>query len=174
MKTNILILTLISLFALNLNMKAQSYVAIGTQITMGDDVRQGVEKLAVGDVVLSYDHTKDVYEKKKVASVDKIMFNRTARIVLENGMQILLTSDYPFWSERGWISIDPETTVQNPKYKSVKSCKIGDYLYFYDILSTSSERISVIEGILEPIMVYNIKLEGGGSIVANGFIIGVD
>lgn len=174
MKTNILILTLISLFALNSNTKAQSYLAIGTQITMGDDVRQGVEELSVGDVVLSYDHTKDVYEKKKVASVDKIMFNRMARIALENGMQILLTSEFPFWSERGWISIDPEMTAQNPKYESVKSCNNGDYLKFYDILSTGSERVSVIEGILEPIMAYNVKLEGGGSIIANGFIIGVD
>ena len=51
---------------------------------------------------------------------------------------------------------------------------MGDYLKFYDILSTGSDRIAIIEGILEPIMGYNIQLEEGGSIIANGFIIGVD
>ncbi len=174
MKTNILTLTFLSLFALNLSINAQNYLATGTQITMGDDLRKGVEDVTVGDVILSYDYTKDLYEKKKVAGVDKIMFNRLARIVLENKMQVLVTSQYPFWSERGWVSIDPEMTIQNPKYASVKSCNVGDYLKFYDILSTGSDRIAIIEGILEPIMGYNIQLEEGGSIIANGFIIGVD
>ena len=174
MKANILILTLISLFALNTKINAQSHLAIGTQITMGDDTRKGVENLSAGDVILSYNYTRDTYEKKTVKSVDKIMFNRLIRMVLENKMQILLTSDNPFWSERGWISVDPEMTSQNPKYKAVKQCNTGDYLSFYDILSTGSERVAIMEGILEPIMAYSIQLEGDGSIIANGFIIGAD
>jgi hypothetical protein len=175
MKEKILILTLISLFALNINMNAQSYVAIGTQITMSDDTRKSVDRISVGDIVLSYNHTKDEYEKKTVKSLDKLMFNRLVRIVLENKMQILVTSEYPFWSERGWISVDPEMTpVQNPRYTDVKQCNIGDYLKFYDILTTGSERVGIIEGILEPITAYNVQLEGGGAIIANGFIIGAD
>lgn len=175
MKANILTLTLISLFALNINVKAQSYVAIGTQITMADDTRKSVDRISVGDVVLSHNHIKDGYEKKTVKSIDKLMFNRMVRIVLENKMQILVTSEYPFWSERGWISIDPDMTpVQNAKYTDVKQCNIGDYLKFYDILTTGSERVGIIEGILEPITAYNIQLEGGGSIIANGFIIGAE
>ncbi len=63
MKTNILILTFLSLFALNLSINAQNYLATGTQITMGDDLRKGVEDVTVGDVILSYDYTKDLYEK---------------------------------------------------------------------------------------------------------------
>lgn len=172
MKANILILILITLSALNIN--AQSHIAIGSQITMGDDTRKSIENLSVGDVVLSYNYIKDVYEKKTVAHTEKIMFNRMVRVVLENKMQILLTSDNPFWSERGWVSVDPEMTSENPKYKTVKQCKTGDYISFYDILSTGSDRIAILEGILEPIMAYSIKLEGEGSIIVNGFIIGAE
>lgn len=174
MKANILILTLVSLFVLNMNVKAQSYVAVGTQITMGDDTRKSVDNISVGDVVLSYNYTKNVYEKKTVKSVEKIMFNRMARVVLENKMQILLTSESVFWSERGWVTMDPEMATQNPAYKSAKQCNIGDYLTFYDILSTSSERVAVMEGILEPITMYNVQLEDGGTLIANGFIIGAE
>jgi hypothetical protein len=174
MKANILILTLVSFFALNINVKAQSYVAIGTQITMGDDTRKSAENVSVGDIVLSYNHAKNVYEKKTVKNVEKIMFNRMVRVALENKMQILFTSESVFWSERGWVSVDPETTSQNPAYKAVKQCDIGDYLTFYDILSTSSERIAIIEGILEPIMMYNLQLEDGGTIIANGFVVGAE
>jgi hypothetical protein len=163
---------LISLFALNVN--AQSYVAVGTQITMGDDTRKSVNNVSVGDVVLSYNSTKNVYEKKTVNSVEKIMFSRMVRVVMENKMQILLTSESVFWSERGWVSVDREMAAQNPAYESAKECNIGDYLTFYDILSTSSDRIAIIEGISEPIMMYHLQLEGGGTIICNGFVVGAE
>lgn len=174
MKTNILLFTLICLFAFNLNVNAQARLVVGTQVTMGDDTRKSVDNIAVGDVVLSYDYTKKVYEKKKVTGVDKIMYSRMVRLVLENKLQILTTTDYPFWGEKGWTSIDPEMTEVNPKFKDVKESKIGDYLYYYDVLSTSSDRIAFFEGVMEPMMAYAIQIEGGGAIVANGFIVGTN
>lgn len=174
MKSRIFLFTLLAMFGFCLNAYSQSYVVGSTQVTMADDTRKSIENIAVGDVVLSYDVKEGVYQKKKVTGTDKIMFGRTLRIVLDNGLQILTTSDYPFWGERGWLSVDTELTSENPKYESVKETQIGDYMYFYDILTTSSERVAIIEGIMEPMMTYNITIEGGGTIIANGFIIGVD
>jgi hypothetical protein len=174
MKTNILLLTFICLFAINLEFNAQARLVVGTQITMGDDTRKSVDNIAVGDVVLSYDYTRKVYEKKKVTGIDNVMYSRMVRFVLENKLQILVTADYPFWGERGWMSIDPETTAANPKFQGVKEARIGDYLYYYDVLSTSSDRIAFFEGIMEPMMAYSIQVEGGGAIIANGFIVGTN
>lgn len=174
MKSKIILFTLLSIFGFSLNANAQSYLAAGTQITMGDDTRKGVEDIAVGDVVLSYNVQEKVYEKKKVTATDKIMFGRTVRIVLDNGLQILATSDYPFWGERGWLSVDYEMTAENPKFSAVKATEIGDYMYFYDVLTTASERVAIVEGIMEPIMTHTLTIEGGGTIIGNGFILGTE
>lgn len=174
MKTNVLLLTIISLFAFNLGSNAQSRIAVGTWVIMGDDTRKSVDNIAVGDVVLSYDNTKKVYEKKKVTSIDKIMYSRMVRLVLENKLQILTSSDLPFWGEKGWISTNPELTAENTLYKDIRENKVGDYLYYYDVLSTSSDRVAFVEGIMEPMMAYAIQIEGGGAIIANGFIVGTN
>jgi hypothetical protein len=162
------------LFAFSPSINAQSRIAIGTWVIMADDTRKSVDNIAVGDVVLSYDYTKKVYEKKKVTSIDKIMYSRMVRLVLENKLQILTSADLPFWGEGGWVSTDPGLSAEIPLYKDIKEAKAGDYLYYYDVLSTSSDRIAFIEGIMEPIMAYTIQIEGGGAIIANSFIVGTN
>jgi hypothetical protein len=147
---------------------------------MADDTRKSVDNIAVGDVVLSYDYTKKVYEKKKVTFIDKVMYSRMVRLVLENKRQILTSSDLPFWGEEGWVSTNPELSAESPLYKDIvyvylpKEANVGNYLYYYDVLSTSSDRIAFIEGIMEPMMTYTIQIEGGGAIIANSFIIGTN
>lgn len=139
---------------------------------MGDDSRKSIEQLLVGDFVLSYDTENGIYEKKKIIDIDKAMYNRMVRLVLENKLQILTSSDIPFWGETGWASIVPDITAKNTRYAKTKEASIGNYLNYYDVLSTSSDRIAFFEGITEPIMAYSVKLDGGGSIIANGFIVG--
>lgn len=174
MKTNVLLLILSCFFAFNLSINAQSRVAIGSWVIMGDDTKKNVDDIVVGDVVLSYDYTKKVYEKKKVTSIDKAIYSRMVRLVLENKLQILTSSDLPFWGENGWVSTNPELSTESHLSKDVKEIKTGNYLYYYDILSTSSDRIAFVEGIMEPIMAYAIQIEGGGAIIANSFIIGTN
>lgn len=174
MKTNVLLLMLSCFFAFNLSINAQSRVAIGTWVVMGDDSKKNVDDIAVGDIVLSYDYTKKVYEKKKVTSIDKVMYSRMVRLVLENKLQILTSSDLPFWGENGWTSTNPEISAENHLSKDVKEVKAGNYLYYYDVLSTSSDRIAFVEGIMEPMMAYAIQIEGGGAIIANSFIVGTN
>jgi hypothetical protein len=174
MKTNVLLIMLACLFTFNLSINAQNRIAVGTWVVMADDTRKSVDNIAVGDVVLSYNHTKKVYEKKKVTSIDKVMYSRMVRLVLENKRQILTSSDLPFWGEEGWVSTNPELSAENSLSKDIKEAKAGNYLYYYDILSTSSDRIAFVEGIMEPMMAYTIQIEGGGAIIANSFIVGTD
>lgn len=174
MKTNILLLILSFLFAFNLSSNAQSRVAIGTWIVMADDTKKNVDDIQIGDVVLSYDCTKKVYEKKKVTSIDKIMYSRMVRLVLENKLQILTSSDLPFWGETGWVSTNPESSTESDLSQNVKEIKVGNYLYYYDVLSTSSDRVAFVEGITESMMAYAIQIEGGGAIIANSFIVGTN
>lgn len=171
MKTNILLLILSCFFAFNFSANAQNRVAIGTWVIMGDDSKKNVDDVVVGDVLLSYDYTKKAYEKKKVTHINKIMYGRMVRLVLENKLQILTSSDLPFWSENGWVSTNPEFSAENHLSKDVKEIKAGDYLYYYDVFSTSSDRVAFVEGIMEPMMAYSIQIEGGGAIIANSFII---
>lgn len=176
MKTKILIIAFSTFIIASINTYSQTHISIGTQITMGDDSRRSVDKLEIGDMVLSYDQNKGIYEKKKIVNIDKAMYNRMVRLVLENKLQILTSNDQPFLGEQGWVSIDPEKTTKNPKHSNtkIKEASIGNYLYYYDVLSTASDRIAFFEGITEPIMAYSITLEGGGSIIANGFIVGTN
>ncbi len=157
---------------LGLNINAQTGLAAGTKITMADDKKKNIETIEVGDKVLSFNHNDRVYEDLKVKSINKVMLSRLARIVLETGMQITLSTDYPIWAEKGWVSVDPELTKTNKKYSKIKSCEIGDFLLFYNISSTDYVELNVIQGILEPIQTYKIELEGEGAIVANGFLVG--
>lgn len=174
MKTNVLLFILSLFFGFNLSANAQSRVAIGTWIVMGDDSKKNVDDIEIGDAVLSYDYTKKVYEKKKVTSIDKIMYSRMVRLVLENKLQILTSSDLPFWGENGWVCTNPELSSESSRYNNVKEIKTGNYLYYYDVLSTSSDRVAFVEGIMEPMMAYAIQIEGGGAIIANSFIVGTN
>ena len=174
MKINVLLLILSCFFASNLSIDAQSRFAVGTWVIMGDDTKKNVDNIAIGDVVLSYDYTKKVYEKKKVTHIDKTMYSRMVRLVIENRLQILTSSDTPFWSESGWVSTNPELSAKSYLSKDVKEVKVGDYLYYYDVLSTSSNRVAFVEGITAPIMTYTVQIEGGGTIIANSFIVGTN
>lgn len=173
MKIKTFFITLLCVILFNAGAKAQFMLAEGTQISMADDSQKDIERLNPGDIVLTFNNIDKVYEEKKVKSVNKIMLSRFVRITLETGMRITLTADSPVWGEKGWVSVDPEWTKQtNDKYVNIKACNVGDFLLFYNVTSTDYVEISIIQGIAEPMMAYDVEIEGGGSLVANGFLIG--
>jgi len=173
MKIKIFFITLTCLFLPGLSINAQFMMAEGTRITMADDTEKNIEKVKAGDILLAFNNIDKVYEDKKVKSVNKVMLSRFVRITLETGMQLTLTGDSPIWAERGWVSVDPEwTKVSNDKYVNIKPCTIGEFVLFYNVTTTDYVEISIIQGIVEPTMAYEIELEGGGTLIANGFLIG--
>lgn len=100
------------------------------------------------------------------------MFYRLVRVTLESGVQLTMTGDYPIWAEKGWISVDPEMTKENGRYKNVKRSMLGDFVLFYNVTSTDFVELSTIQGIMEPTQTYMIELEGDGTIIANGLLVG--
>lgn len=173
MKIRAFFITLTCLFVFNIGAKSQFMLAEGTQITMADDFTKDVQLLKVGDIVLAFNNTDKVYEEKKVKSVKNTLISRFVRVTIETGMQIIMTADTPIWAERGWVSVDSQWTKDtNNKYANIKPCVIGEFALFYNITSTDYVEISIIQGLTKPMMGYEVELEGGGSIVANGFLIG--
>lgn len=173
MKIKTFFIILIGLLLFNTGAKAQFMLAEGTQIIMANDSKKNIEKVHPGDIVLTFNNIDKVYEEKKVKSINSTMLSRFVRITLETGIRITLTANSPIWAERGWISVDPEWTKNsNGKYSNIKPCKIGEFVLFYNVTSTDFVEISVIQGLTEPMMAYEVELEGGGSLVANGFLIG--
>ena len=160
------------LLLLSLGAKAQFMFAEGTPIVMANDTEIKVEKLIVGDVVLVFNEKDKVYEEKKVKGITSSMLNRFVSITLETGKQITLTSDSPIYAEKGWISLNPEQTKANDKYKTVSICTQDDFILFYNVESSDYIEIHTIRGILEAKRAYAIELEGEGTIVANGFLVG--
>jgi len=159
-----------------LNIKAQTSIAAGAQITMSDDTKKNIENIKVGDKVLAYNTKDKVYEEKTVKAVNKIMMNRLVRMTLESGMQIIFTVDYPVLGEKNWVSVDPNRTMMNKRYPEVHQCNIGEYLLYYNVTSTDFVEITVIQGILDPMQTYIIELEDAAenALIANGFIVGLN
>lgn len=169
-KRFLIILSALMLFAVGA--KAQFLLAEGTQITMADDSDKKIEDILVGDIVLAFNVKDKVYEEKKVKNVTKTMMNRFVRVTLETGKQITLSVDTPIFAEKGWVSLDPEWTKENEKYKVVELCNPEDFVLYYNVDSTDYIEIYTIRGILEPMQAYTIELEGEGAVVANGFLVG--
>ncbi|MBK5720555.1 hypothetical protein JGH11_06695 [Dysgonomonas sp. Marseille-P4677] len=172
MKIKTLFFTLLCLLVFNNSVRAQSSLATGTQITMANDTKKAIDEIVVGDIVLSFNIKDKVYEEDKVKSIEKIMYYRLVRVTLESGVQLTMTADYPIWAEKGWISVDPDQTSANGRNIDVKRCQIGDFVLFYNITSTDYIELSTIQGVMEPTQAYMIELEGRGTIIANGFLVG--
>ncbi|MBB4036114.1 hypothetical protein GGR21_002015 [Dysgonomonas hofstadii] len=176
MRIRLFLSTLVCLFVFGLNMKAQTSIASGTQITMSDDAKKNIENIKAGDKVLAFNTKDKVYEEKTVKSVSKVMMNRLVRITLESGVQIVLTVDYPVLGEKGWVSVDPNRTMMNKKYTEVQRCNIGEYVLFYNVTSTDFVELTVIQGVLDPVQTYTLELEDAAesALVANGFLVGIN
>lgn len=172
MRIKSLLFTLLCSFVFCFAAKAQSALAEGTQIIMADDTKKPIEEIEAGDVILSFNLKDKVYEEAKVKSIQKVMFYRLIRVTLESGVQLTMTGDYPIWAEKGWISVDPEMTKENGRYKDVKRSMLGDFVLFYNVASTDFIELSTIQGIMEPTQAYIIELDGDGTIIANGLLVG--
>lgn len=174
MKIKHLFIILFTLSLFSSTVRAQSMLAEGTRIAMADDSEKKIEDVLVGDIVLVFNEKDKVYEEKKVKNVTKTMVNRFVRVILETGKQITLTASTPIFAEKGWTSLDPEWTMENDKYKKVQLYNPDDFVLFYNVDSSDYIEIYAIKGVVEPKNAYTIELEEGQTIVANGFLVGLN
>ena len=84
----------------------------GTQITLANGSRKGIEKIASGDVVLSYDHGK-VIENKVVNVQEREFIGEIIEIELEDKTIMQVTGNHPILIKEGpdekWINAEDLT-----------------------------------------------------------------
>jgi superfamily II DNA or RNA helicase len=70
--------------------------------TMVDNIP--IEKIKVGDYVSSFNHEKNMVEKKKVLHVFKSSPKTLCTVKLANGKEIVCTENHPFFTNKGYLT----------------------------------------------------------------------
>lgn len=164
----IVILSLISL--LSSFTQGSSCFLPGTLITMGDGSQIPIEKVKVGDKIISYDKNMkplvtEVLETENPVRDDYYI------ITFENGKELKVTNEHPLYIKsgkyEGWGSIIPEETLEDSKIVT-KNIEVNDYLL--DI-NKKWIQIKKIEHIKEKVQTYNLKrVDKTDTFFAEGFL----
>jgi hypothetical protein len=141
----------------------------GTKILLADGKTQkNIEDVRVGDKVMGYDTTAKKLVPETVLVTEHPIRDHHYTIRLADGTEIGLTREHPLYSEKGWASIDPTSTLaDNPKL-IVAQLTVGDKL-----LEASGKFVSIISIDYIPgnIQTYNLKhVTGFNDFVANGIV----
>jgi uncharacterized protein YkvS len=139
----------------------------GTMITMADGSYKRIEDVALGDVVLGKDGTHNTV----LEFLRPTLGETGATLMAFNSGVPFMASDHPVWiRNQGWKSYDPAMTYD--KYGIVVSqYKVGD------VIETEDQTGFVIESIEEynnqdlTQIIYNIKVTGNNTYVANKLVV---
>lgn len=141
-------------------------VAPGTKILV-DSIgnTKNIEDLKEGDIVITYQDGKLIE-----APLDKVVTKKHGcyiNIILENGESLTISKDHAILTEDGWKSFKPILT-ELPK--DVKQLTDVDCLYTKDgfVKISRIEEVSCREN---PLVMYNIGVEGYFNYFANGICI---
>ncbi|RLF26389.1 MAG: hypothetical protein DRN01_04845, partial [Thermoplasmata archaeon] len=142
----------------------------GTMITMADGELKPIEKVRVGDFVLSYD-VKD--HRATVCKVLETVAPVRAGVYSINNGLVYVTDDHPFYTLKkngyvGWAAINPERTKQGYSM-SVLPLEVGDKLFTQDGRWIAVQSIEYKPG---PIQTYNLEdVSGKSTFFANGLLV---
>jgi hypothetical protein len=141
----------------------------GTKILMADGkTKKNIEDIKPGDKVMGYDTVNKQLKVETVLATDHPIRDHHYNVKLADGTIIGLTREHPLYSEKGWASIDPASTLaENPKLVVAK-LNIGDKL-----LEASGKYVTIVSMQYIPgnIQTYNLKnVTGYNDFVANGII----
>lgn len=139
----------------------------GTLITMIDGSRKAIEDVTVGDIVLGQHMMHNtVYELLR-----PMLGETGASLMAFNGSKPFMASDHPVWIQnQGWKSYDPEMTFN--KY----GLTVGKYAVG-DVVETEDQTGLIIESIEEYVdqdqtqTIYNLRVDGNNTYIANGLVV---
>ena len=151
-------------------------VAGKTQINLNKNISESIDKLKIGDSILSCSIPNKQYFQTTITGIDSVYHNNLVELHYENDT-ITCTDDHPFFiNHKGWCSLNPEKTMRNySNYPKVNLLEKGD-----SFISSSGSGITTIK--LEDIkfltkgeMTYTITgLKKGNTYFANGILTGVE
>lgn len=146
----------------------------GSAVKMADNSTKRIEKINVGDKVLSFDSNGELTPQKVKAlhsSTHRIVY----RVRLKDGKNLVVTDDQTLWTNSGWKSIDSEKTASQERYKNQKisTLKIENTtkVLLGDNDTTSSEVIE-IDQIKKKADTFILILEDDSAFIVNGIIVG--
>lgn len=140
----------------------------GTKILLANGKEDNIENIKPGDTVMGYDTTAKKLEPEKVLATDAPIRDHHYNITLADGTTIGLTREHPLYSQRGWASIDPASTLAENSSLVVAKLDVGDSLLKSDGKFVKIVSIQYFQG---NIQTYNLKdVTGYNDFVANGII----
>lgn len=131
----------------------------GTKITLANGDSISIEQLKVGDVLKTMEGDSEIVALNKFAQEYDEMYSI-------NGERAFITIEHPILTDNGWKAIDPTKTKASSELGMVQKLEIGDKI----ITSDGSVEVKSIDKhkISENALAYNIKVENGKPILADG------
>ena len=82
-----------------------------SQILYPDNVTKSAEDVKVGDLIMGYNESTNVYNQVEVLNVIKKSRNDLCKVIFEDDTYMELTPDHPILTNIGWCAYKPETAT---------------------------------------------------------------
>ena len=144
----------------------------GTQIMQYDGSIKPIDKIKIGDRILSINLSSMKVEEDIVQKVDSVIHNDMVTIVFNDMTTNSNTSDHPYLVKgRGWSSFKPKMTMDKYKIKT-SQLQIGDTCFKYRNNRLTGVYVKSITENNGLTMTYNISnLKKNNSFFANGILV---
>jgi hypothetical protein len=95
---------------------------------MFDGSYKSIEDVKVGEMVLSYDLGDNKLTSKEVLSLEAPVRNHYYTIEFNDHSQVKATDEHPFYTKKGWASINPKATLRERDDLNIHQLEIGDHV----------------------------------------------
>ena len=139
---------------------------------MGNKTLKKIEKLKVGDEILSFNKESRNYEISVIKELASQVHKDLINIEFSNGVQIICTEDHPFLSNSlNWTSMNPYKTESTYKINNVIPLKLGTKI---KNLKSEIEVVRISEFEREQITYTIVDLNKNNTFIANGIVTGIE
>ncbi len=148
-----------------------------TQIQLAKFKTKNIEDLNEGDVILTYDLTKQKLKEVIINKIETVRHKGLVKYHFESGKVISSTQDHPFMlKEKGWSSLLPNKSTLYKGIENIMKIEIGDKFIKIDPNGVITvDKLINIEYLENEQQTYTIsKLSSGENIIGNGFIVGIE
>jgi len=152
-------------------------LARGTKITVPHGHDRNIEDIHVGDTVLTYDETRQLFYPDVVEEVAQASHHNVVTYTFDDGSQITATADHPFLlQDKGWASLTPEQSAQYKGFEHIRTIQEGDiFIYRLHAGATASRKLNRIERLAGHHDTYTItRLRSGHNFIANGYLVAIE
>ena len=161
-------------FSADCSEEEQNCFIAGTQIEMADGSHKPIENVKQGDIVLTYNTSKELLEKGIVEELSSPIHDNLVEITFSNNNINTNTWDHPYYvKEKGWCSYNPELTFKNYELE-VNTLKLGDICFVYNAKTNQLEEITIInlKVIKKRQQTYNLsKVSNNSNFFANSLLV---